>query len=676
MNRLGAETSPYLRQHAGDPVAWYAWGPDALAEAERSGRPILLSIGYAACHWCHVMHRESFSDPEVAAQMNRDFVNIKVDREERPDLDRIYQLAQQMLTQRPGGWPLTMFLSADQVPFFGGTYFPRDPRHGLPGFLDLLGRVAEYHRRGEGIAEQREALLGFLASQERGADAVDRLSAAPLTQARAKLEQHYDPRGGGFGGAPKFPHPGNIAFLLRHWRASAHQDPPDLQGLYMAAYTLHRMAEGGLFDALGGGAFRYSVDAAWEIPHFEKMLYDNAQLLPLYAEAAVATGDADSARAARAIAGWILGEMRVADGLFASSLDADSEGHEGRYYVFESEALRTAAGDDFAIVSARYGLDGEPNFEGSWHLHAHASVDEIAKAMDLGTDAVRAALARTHVALRELRATRVRPARDDKALTAWNALTISGLARAGRLLGEPDWIAAADRATSLLRERLWMDGRLLTVHMEGRSHGSAFLDDHAYLLDALIELLQCRWRTQDLDWARALAELMLTHFADPNGGFLFTADDHEALIHRPRPMADDALPAGNAIAARALGRLGHLLAEPRYLAAADLTIRRALAEIGGYPEAYTAMLDALEEALDPPQMVIARGQEASAWTASLASVYAPHRLLLTVPEDAALPEHLAAKDPGEGTRAWICEGTSCSAPVASLAALTELLRGS
>jgi uncharacterized protein len=678
MNHLAAETSPYLRQHAEDPVHWYPWGEAALSAARESGRPILLSIGYAACHWCHVMHHESFTDPAVAARMNRDFINIKVDREERPDLDRIYQLAQQVLTQRPGGWPLTMFLTPDQVPFFGGTYFPSEPRHGLPGFADLLERVTAYLRDAEDLTAQREALLGFFAGQARGADPVATLSDAPLAAARDRLEQVFDARWGGFGGAPKFPHPGSIALLLRHWRASAHQEQPDLQALYMATYTLHRMADGGVSDALGGGVFRYAVDAAWEIPHFEKMLYDNAQLLPLYAEAALATGDAAYAEAARAIAAWMLDEMAVADGLLASSLDADSEGHEGRYYAFEPDELRAALGDDYAVAAARYGWDGEPNFEGGWHLHGHASVADVATALTLDAAAVVAALDRAHAALRELRAGRVRPSRDDKALTAWNALAIEGLARAGRLLGEPTWIGAADRAAARLRQLVWAEGRLLAVHMAGRSHGMAFLDDHAFLLNALLELLQCRWRDADLSWARDLAELMLDRFADPGGGFLFTADDHERLIHRPRPMADEALPAGNAIAARALGRLGHLLGEPRYLDAAELTLRRAQAEMQRQPEAYTAMLDALEEALVPPELVVVRGPDAAAWVAGLATVYAPHRLLYAVPgtaSDTALPAPIAAMDPEGETRAWICQGAHCSAPVRSQQALIGLLGG-
>jgi uncharacterized protein len=674
MNRLTAETSPYLRQHAADPVHWYAWGDDALGEARASGRPILLSIGYAACHWCHVMHHESFIDPEIAEQMNRDFVCIKVDREERPDLDRIYQLAQQVLTQRPGGWPLTMFLTPDQLPFFGGTYFPKEARRGLPGFGDLLHRVIAFYQQGEVLEQQSEALLGFFAEQERGAAAAERLDEAPMQAARERLEQHFDPQFGGFGAAPKFPHPGSIGFLMRHWRASAHEDRPDLKALYMATYTLHRMSEGGVFDAVSGGAFRYAVDAAWEVPHFEKMLYDNAQLLPLYADAAIATGDASYATTARGIAAWMMGEMLVADGLFASSLDADSEGHEGRYYAYDREQLRSALGDDYEIAALRWGLDQEPNFEGAWHLHGRASIDEIVAATGSDTDQVTAALERARSALGGLRVDRIRPARDDKALTAWNALAISGLARSGRLLGESSWIEAADRALRRLCEVSWVEGRLHTVHMEGVSHGKAFLDDHAFLLDALLELLQCRWRDQDLQQALAVAGLLLERFQDPDGGFLFTADDHETLIHRPRPMADDALPSGNAIAARALARLGHLTADPAYITAAEMTIRRAQTEMGGNPEAYTTMLGSLEEALAVPQLVIIRGDEAPSWAATLATAYAPMRMVFAIPESAVgLPEHIAAMQPAAETLAWVCSGTHCSEPVSSLQALTALL---
>jgi uncharacterized protein YyaL (SSP411 family) len=680
MNRLSSETSPYLRQHAEDPVHWHTWGEAALRESAESRRPILLSIGYAACHWCHVMHQESFVDPEIAEQMNRDFVCIKVDREERPDLDRIYQLAQQVLTQRPGGWPLTMFLSPDQVPFFGGTYFPREARHGLPGFSDLLTRVMAFYRLGEGLEQQSEALRGFFAEQEAGAAPVARLSDSPIRLARDRLEQHFDARCGGFGEAPKFPHPSSIDFLMRRWRATAHHDEPDLKALYMATFTLHRMAQGGVFDQVDGGVYRYSVDARWEIPHFEKMLYDNAQLLPLYAEAAIATGDPDYAATARGIADWMLSEMQVADGLFASSLDADSDGHEGLYYTYDREALRALLAEDYEITASRFGLEQDPNFEGAWHLHGHASIKEVAAETGSDEDQVVAALERTRKVLHELRADRVRPGRDDKALSSWNALAISGLAKAGRLLGEPSWIEAADRALRRLREVSWIDGALLAVHMEGESHSMAYLDDHAFLLDALLELLQCRWRDEDLRWAVDIAEQLLDRFQDAGGGFLFTASDHETLIHRPRPMSDEALPSGNAIAARGLGRLAHLLAEPRYLAAADTTMRRAAAEMGSHPEAFatmlTAMMGELDEAMAGTQMVIIRGGSASEWAASLAMVYAPDRMLFAIDEQASdLPPHIRAMDAAGETRAWICEGTQCSEPVRSLQALTELLGG-
>ncbi len=365
-NRLAHETSPYLLQHAANPVDWYPWGPEALERARREDKPILLSVGYSACHWCHVMAHESFEDEATARLMNELYVCIKVDREERPDVDRIYQLALQVLTHQGGGWPLTMFLTPlDQVPFFGGTYFPPAPRHGLPAFRQLLERVAEYYRSQRGaIGEQNGRLLQVFGSlTPPGAAPGTRLDASPLARARAALESSFDARDGGFTPAPKFPHAGFSERLLRHWSVSAHGESPDLRALYMATLTLTRMAEGGLYDQVGGGFARYSVDAAWMIPHFEKMLYDNGELLALYADAAVASGDALFRQTANGTADWVLAEMQAPGGGFCSSLDADSEGEEGRFYVWDrAEVERLLPPPEYAALARRFGLDREPNF--------------------------------------------------------------------------------------------------------------------------------------------------------------------------------------------------------------------------------------------------------------------------------------------------------------------------
>jgi uncharacterized protein len=686
-NRLASETSPYLLQHAANPVDWHPWDAQALELARREGKPILLSIGYSACHWCHVMAHECFEDPEIAAQMNALFINIKVDREERPDLDRIYQLAHQMITQRNGGWPLTMFLSPeDQTPFFGGTYFPPTPRHGLPGFTELLQRVAGYwneHREeirqhAEGV---REAFAAVWEAPARGELEDIKLDRSLLAAARQELGSTFDKEHGGFGAAPKFPHPPNLVRLLRHWRSTALGESPDLEALYMATSTLQQMAEGGIYDQLGGGFCRYSVDAHWMIPHFEKMLYDNAQLLPLYAQAWSVTNESLFRRIAAETAGWVMREMQAPEGGYWSSLDADSDGEEGRFYAWtRKEIEQVLEPGEFAAVTAVYGLDRGPNFEGRWHLHTFMSPDQFAAGSGLDGAEVELRLASARIKLLAAREARVRPGRDEKILAAWNGLMIRGMALTARILGDATLAASAARAMDFVRRELLVDGRLRATWKDGRARYPAYLDDYAYLLDAALEMLQLRWNEADLEFATTLAEVLLAHFEDPaGGGFLFTADDHEKLIERPRPLADDAMPAGNGVAALALNRLGCLLGEPRYLAAAERAVRSALPVIKRAPFAHCTLLDALEEQLDPPEIVIVRGapKRAADWARTARLVFAPRRLVFEIPAEAAqLPPALAEKAvPETGARAWICRGTTCLPPVDSLSALTTTLKG-
>ncbi len=681
-NRLARETSPYLRQHAHNPVDWHPWGEEALELARRTGKPILLSIGYSACHWCHVMAHESFEDPATAAVMNDLFVNVKVDREERPDLDKIYQLAHQMLTRRGGGWPLTMFLSPeDQKPFFGGTYFPKQARHGLPAFVDLLERVAEFYRtRRDDIAAQNAALLQAFAQLQAAPPNQAALHSQPLERAREMLAQEFDAEYGGFGDAPKFPHPTNIAILLRLWRATAATEEPDLHSLYMATLTLTRMAEGGIDDHLAGGFCRYSVDRYWMIPHFEKMLYDNGQLLALYAQAARATGDDLFARIACETAGWLLREMRSPDGLFWSALDADSEGHEGKFYVWDREEVqRLLSPQEFAVFAPRFGLDQKPNFEGHWHLHCFRSSEDLAKEVGESEAAVHALLDTARAKLLAVRAQRARPGLDDKVLTAWNALAISGLAQAARSLADDQLRDAALSALDALRRRVWRDGRLLAVYKEGHARFPAYLDDHAFLIEALLEGLQLEWRTQDLAWAMELADQLLERFHDPeHGGFFFTAHDHEPLIHRVKTFTDEAVPAGNGLAAQTLLRLGYLSGETKYLDAAERCLRAAWSYIERYPQAHGSLLVALEEFLEPPRLIVIRGPatQSRQWQAALDKAYAPRRMTFAIPNGAAdLPEFIASKRVEQDTLAYVCAGTTCSAPVRSLAALLPLATG-
>jgi uncharacterized protein len=680
-NRLAAETSPYLLQHADNPVDWHPWGEEALLAARRGNKPILLSIGYSACHWCHVMAHESFEDAATAALMNELFVNIKVDREERPDLDKIYQVAQQMITQRSGGWPLTMFLAPlDQQPFFGGTYFPKEARYGMPAFGELLRRVAEYYHSHEAdIRQQSERLqAAFLHMAPEAAAPGAALDAAPLAHGRAELEQSFDAEFGGFGNAPKFPHPGSIDRCLRQWHASAAGPNPDLKALYMASLTLTRMAEGGLYDQLGGGFSRYSVDGYWMIPHFEKMLYDNGALLAIYADAHLATGEPLFGRIAGETADWVLRDLHSPEGGFYSSLDADSEGHEGKFYVWrpqQVEELLTEA--EYQVFSRRFGLNRGANFEGQWHLHVFESVDDIAAAVGETSAAVGAAIDSARAKLLRERNMRIWPARDQKILTAWNGLTIKGLATAARVLRRPDLAEAATAAVDFIRAHLWRDGRLLAAHADGNARLPAYLDDYAFLGDALLNLLQCRWRGSDLSFLQQLADGLLDKFEDPeNGGFFFTASDHERLIHRSKTFGDESMPAGNGIAAGVLCRLGNLLGDTRYLRAAERTIAAGWSALTRHPQAHMSLLNALEDSLASLQIVIIRGppEESQLWLRELTRIYAPTRLLFAIPGDAdGLPPALADKPAAAGTVAYVCSGMTCAAPVSDLDDLARLL---
>jgi uncharacterized protein YyaL (SSP411 family) len=671
-NRLAKETSPYLLQHADNPVDWYPWGDEAFAVAREQGKPVLLSIGYSACHWCHVMAHESFEDDAIAALMNDLFVNVKVDREERPDIDKIYQTAHQLITQRPGGWPLTMFLDGEnRRPFFGGTYFPNEARHGMPAFGDLLTNIATFYadNRDDVRAQSEKILEVFARLEPAPASAAQALTADPLATARETFEKTFDREYGGFGSAPKFPHPTTIDRLLRHWRDTANDPEPDVEALFMAALSLARMAEGGLFDHVGGGFYRYSVDQYWQIPHFEKMLYDNGPLLALYAQAAIATGEKLFADAANATADWMLADMRDENGGFYATRDADSEGHEGLYYLWDPDVVRDLLGDHYEVFAGRFGLDEDANFEGRWHLTVRQQV----------SDDEASTISEARQILLAERMKRIPPGRDEKQLTSWNALAIRGLAIAGRSLERPELIDAAAAAVDFIRDNLVEDDRLLASYKDGKARFPAYLDDHAFLLDALLELLQARWDTGHLEFARQIAELLLEHFEDKdNGGFWFTANDHEVLIHRSKPLADEAVPSGNGIAAFALQRIGFLLGDTRYLDAAERTLRAAWLAIDEYPHGHVSLLAALEEYLEHPEIVVIRGdiEELNRWCESASKVYSPRRLVFAIGRDEVdLPGALADRVPIDGeTVAYRCLGTHCEMPVTSWEALAGQLK--
>jgi len=659
-NRLCKETSPYLLQHADNPVDWYPWGEEAFELARRTGKPVLLSVGYSACHWCHVMAHESFEDGATAALMNELFVNIKVDREERPDVDKIYQTAHQLLTQRGGGWPLTMFLGADdQRPFFGGTYFPNEARYGMPSFKELLAKVSSYYEENDGAIHEQGIRLNEVLNRLVPDAAADdlALTPAPAEKLRQLLSNNFDYDYGGHGGAPKFPNPGTIEWLLRAWKSTANDEEPDIDALFMATLTLTRMADGGIFDHVGGGFSRYSVDRYWQIPHFEKMLYDNGALLAAYSQAFLATGEPLFRETASRTADWMLADMQSPDGGFYSSRDADSEGEEGKYYVWTPDEVGALLDDEqFGLVARKFGLDKEANFEGKWHLTVQAAVDDP-------ESKIKPALKLLHAQ----RETRVPPGRDDKQLTSWNALAIRGMAIAGRVLERDDLIDAAESACDFIREYLMVDGRLLASYKDGQARFSAYLDDHAFLVDAILELLQSRWSKRHFDFATTLADLMLEHFEDTdNGGFFFTADDHETLMHRPKPFADDAIPSGNGIAALVLQRLGHVLGEQRYIDAAEKALRSAWKAMDEYPHGHVTLITALEEYLEPPEIIVIRGDRAgiAAKRDQALKIYSPSRIILAIGSDEVdLPGLLAERAPVDRKIvSYRCIGTHCELP--------------
>ncbi len=672
-NRLARETSPYLQQHADNPVDWYAWGEEALGRARELDKPILLSVGYSACHWCHVMARESFADPQTAAVMNALFINIKVDREERPDIDQIYQAAHQLLTQRPGGWPLTMFLTPDQRPFFGGTYYPVTPRHGLPGFAELLQKVAAaFRNQRRELESQNESLIEVLSSALQPAPA-DRvvLEREPIAAATAVLRSGFDAVHGGIGVAPKFPHPFELAFCLRMARSSN-----DAQLRDLVLLTLRKMAQGGLYDQLGGGFYRYSTDRTWLIPHFEKMLYDNGPLLSLYAQAWTLTGEPLFKRVCEQTAGWVMREMQSHEGGYYASLDADSEHAEGRFYVWHREEFAALLdADERALAAAHYGLDGPPNFENhAWNLHVAQTLESIAARTGRALPECETLLQRARAKLFAARAARVRPNRDEKILLSWNALMVEGMTCAARVFAREDWLASACKALAFIASHMRNQGRLLAVYKDGQAHLNAYLDDYAFLLAALLETLQARYDASHLAWATALADTLLEHFEDnARGAFFFTSDDHEPLILRPKPAPDQATPSGNGMAARGLLRLGYLLGEERYLQAAHKTLQLFQAEMTHQPGPYSTLCTALEEVLTPPAIVVLRGprDELHGWQAALSCRYLPD-VMVFAPDAAAgaLPGVLAKPDTPT-VNAYLCRGVSCLAPVADLQILIQ-----
>ena len=676
-NRLARETSPYLLQHAHNPVDWFPWGPEAFARAREENKPILLSVGYSACHWCHVMERESFESPEIAGLMNRLFVNVKVDREERPDVDDVYMKAVQMLTGR-GGWPMTVFLTPEGKPFYGGTYFPPADRHGLPGFPRVLEAVSRaFRERPEDVAKSVGQLLTGLARSEQARATEHPLDPNLPRRAAEALLAHVDRTEGGLGGAPKFPHGSAFQLFLRQHRATG-----NAALLEAVRLTCERMANGGMYDQIGGGFHRYTVDAHWLVPHFEKMLYDNAQLPRLYLEAYQVAGEAAFLRTAEETLDYVLRDMRHPAGGFYSATDADSEGEEGKYFVWTpAEVSRLVDPSDVELVCRYWDISEEGNFEGKSIAHVTLSVEQTARMFGRTPADTAEALERARQRLLAARAGRIAPARDEKILTSWNGLMIGTLAEAGRVTGAARFLAAAVEAADFIWTHVRSGGKLLHGWTSGQAKHGAYLDDHAFLASAFLDLYEATGDREHLARARELIAALDARFHDDaGGGYFFTGHDEEQLIARSKPGADGSLPSGNTVAAHALLRLHHLTGGAGHRQRAEEILRLFHDEAAENPFAYATYLQALELYLEGPTEVVvvgARGQtEAESLWAEVARVYLPHRVLVAAAPGEADPLAPARERPpvNERATAYECRHFACSAPVTEPGELARLLQ--
>ncbi len=685
MNRLKDESSPYLLQHADNPVDWHPWGDAAFRLARADDKPVLLSIGYSACHWCHVMAHESFEDAATAAMMNALFVNIKVDREERPDVDDIYMGAVQALAGQ-GGWPLTAFLLPDGRPFYGGTYYPKTPRYGMPSFTQLLQAINDaYRNRREQLEQQAENLHQSLRRDVIAIGRADDSSLTPnmLATAADKLMQSMDREQGGFGSQPKFPNPISLEFLLRH-----HARTGDPEALRLVAFTLRKMAAGGIYDQIGGGFARYSVDAHWLVPHFEKMLYDNAQLSRLYLHAWQITRDQAFRNIAEDILDYILREMTAADGGFFSATDADSEGVEGKFFVWMLDEARAALSPlqdslprALEICIEAYGMSAQGNFEGANILHLPRTLRETAAELGLSLAELAAALDQIKARLYAARADRVPPGLDDKILCSWNGLMLASLAEAARVWGRADYLAAARRSGDFLLRQMLRDGdRLWRTHKAGHSKLNGYLEDYANLIDALLELYQSTFDERYFASCLRLADAALQHFCAADGGFYDTSDDHEALIVRPRNLQDNVTPSGNGMLATQLLRLAAYTGESRYGDAAREVLRKLSDVLPQVPQAFAQSLIAADSLVAGVAEVALVGDldssESQAVLSTLRQPYRPNIITAHRPDAAAptvIPLLQGRKLLHERTTVYVCRDFACRLPVQTAADTATLL---
>ncbi|MBP8002217.1 MAG: thioredoxin domain-containing protein [Chloroflexi bacterium] len=677
-NRLAHETSPYLLQHAHNPVDWYPWGAEALEKAKTENKPILLSVGYAACHWCHVMAHESFEDETTAALMNEHFVNIKVDREERPDLDGIYMNAVVAMTGQ-GGWPMTVAMTPEGEPFFGGTYYPPTPRQGMPAFRQVLMSLAQaWEKQNSQLRQSATDIAEHLSQAAMLEGQEGQLTAAALDRAFEGISKVFDEKQGGFGPAPKFPQPMTIEFLLRY-----HQRTGDKQALHMAEYTLKRMAYGGMYDQVGGGFARYSTDNIWMVPHFEKMLYDNAQLARVYLHAWQMTGKPLYRRIVEETLDYVLREMTHKDGGFYSSQDADSEGEEGKFYVWTvAEIQHNLVEHEADLFIQSYDVRETGNWEGRNILHLPRDPEEIAHDRRFSPEEWHRRMATARQKLYQVRSERVWPARDEKILTAWNGLMLATFAEAGRMFDRDDYLhAAASSAEFLYNTLRTPDGRLLRAWKEGAAaKGNGFLEDYAYLAEGLLALYQTTFDTHWFAWALELVELIMLHFHDvENGGFYDTSDDHEQLIHRPKDVQDNATPSGNAMAVHALLKLSLYTGRMGYWKIAEQATSAVYGAMLKYPTGFGQWLSAAAFILGEPQELAIIGEPGTFETDALLKVvnkgYRPHLVVAVGDEtDGKKVELLKARPQlNNQATAYLCRRFVCQQPVTSTDALTEQL---
>ncbi|HEV3339399.1 MAG TPA: thioredoxin domain-containing protein [Pirellulales bacterium] len=667
MNHLTQETSPYLLQHASNPVDWHPWGPEAIERSRRENKPIFLSVGYSACHWCHVMEHESFENDSIARRLNEGFVSIKVDREERPDLDQIYMTAVQAMAGR-GGWPMSVFLTPDLKPFYGGTYWPPTARMGMPGFDQVIEAVLDawQHRR-EQVNAQAGALAADIDRAGRMALPPGELSLKPITAAEAALERIFDHQHGGFGGAPKFPHPMDLRLLLRCWRRE-----PRAELLKIVTLTLDGMAGGGIYDQIGGGFHRYSVDERWLVPHFEKMLYDNGLLSRAYVEAFQATGQREYARVAHETFDFVLRDMTSPEGAFFSTLDADSEGEEGKFYVWTPAEIEAVLGAEAAKTFCRvYDVSDEGNFEGHNILNLPKTLDQCTRILSREASELEAELAASRARLLEVRNKRVWPGLDDKVLVSWNALMIDSLAYAAGALDEPRYLNAARSAADFLLGKLRRpDGRLLHSWRSGQARFDAYLDDYTYLANALVTLYEASFEERWIDAAVELADVVLAQFEDEeSGGFFFTAADHERLISRQKDVQDSSVPSGNSMAATLLLRLGKLCGRGDYLSAAERTLKAFMTLVEKHPTAAGQMLIALDYDLGPTSELVLLGPSPQVVevAAGLRRRFLPNKVIACRPgqgHSRSLDGAFEGKRIEDGKPTlYVCRNFTCESPV-------------